>query len=132
MKNIATFWFTFQVNLICFIPFGSASSACCLLKSIAIILRYFLKQKTSRIIISLTSCNFSCYRMFLNHFLLADQKSFFVDQPVNLLFWHLKENIAVCCKLSSNDKQKVWLLPENVDQLNNLIISLVLIDIYSS
>ena len=33
----------FPVNLICCIAFGSASSFCCLLKSIATNLEYFLK-----------------------------------------------------------------------------------------
>ena len=40
MKNTVVFpgWFRFAVKLICCIAFGFISSACCLLKSIAIIL----------------------------------------------------------------------------------------------
>ena len=39
--------FRFPVKLICFIAFGSASSFCCLLKSIAISLQYSLKYRQS-------------------------------------------------------------------------------------
>ena len=39
MKNIVFCgWFRFAVKLICYIAFGSTSSACCLLKSVAIFL----------------------------------------------------------------------------------------------
>ena len=38
MKRIVTSWSRFPVKLICCIAFGSASSAFCLLKSIAIVL----------------------------------------------------------------------------------------------
>ena len=47
MKNIVVFAFGFRARflakLIYCTVFGSASSACCLLKSIAIILKYLLK-----------------------------------------------------------------------------------------
>ena len=35
----------FAVKLICWIAYGSASRACCLLKSIAVILKWSLKQE---------------------------------------------------------------------------------------
>ena len=38
MGNIAALFSRFSVKLICYIAVGSASSACCLLKSIVIIL----------------------------------------------------------------------------------------------
>ena len=48
IKHIVIFAFSsedrFPVKLICCIAYGSALSACCLLKSIAIILWYLLKQ----------------------------------------------------------------------------------------
>ena len=42
VKNIIACCSRFPVKLICYIAFRSESSACCLLKSIAIILQYFL------------------------------------------------------------------------------------------
>ena len=36
MKNITDFFSKLSIKFICFIAFGSASSACCLLKSVAI------------------------------------------------------------------------------------------------
>ena len=43
MKNIIAraLWFRFPVKLICFIAFGSTSSACCLPKSVGIIRQGF-------------------------------------------------------------------------------------------
>ena len=47
MKNIVGFppQSRFPVKLTCCIAFGSASSACSLLKAIAIVLSWFLKQE---------------------------------------------------------------------------------------
>ena len=56
-----------------------------------------------------------CYHMFLNHFLLVDQKSFFHHlQHCNLLFLLLEKKYSVClvrCALSSNDKTKGLFTP---------------------
>ena len=83
---------------------------------------------------------FECYRMFKNHFLQADRKMF-VHQSYHcsLSFLHLEENIdcnlfgMFCFEMI---KQKLYLLPKKLDQLNNLSISfvvvlLLLIGIYS-
>ena len=43
LTNIVDCSSWFPIKWICYIAFGSAPSGCCLLKSIAIILLYFLK-----------------------------------------------------------------------------------------
>ena len=85
---------------------------------------------------------FEWFHMLLNHFILADQKSFF-PSIITLSFFVstvAKQNIA-CNFFDVHHfqmiKQNVYLLSENLDQLSGLYtgfvyISLVLIDIYSS
>ena len=62
--------------------------------------------------------------MFLNHFLLADQKNFVHrSQHCNLLFLRLEDNIS-CDYLNHSHfqtlKRNAYLLLEKLDQLNNL------------
>ena len=83
---------------------------------------------------------FWCYHMFFDNFLLADQKSFFhQSQHCNLLLLQLEEDITFNLfnvHYLRTIKQKVYLLLENLDQLNNLsigfvLILILLIDVYS-
>ena len=70
----------FKVKLISCIVFASASGACCLSKSVAIIL-YFLNKDNlinSQLYYHLLEQlrSFECYHMFLNYCLLLDRKYF--------------------------------------------------------
>ena len=81
---------------------------------------------------------FECYGIFLDHYLLADQKAFFhQSQHCNLLFLQFGEN-----KLSAffgvhylQMIKQLCLLPESLDQLINteigfVFLLLLLIDNY--
>ena len=79
--------------------------------------------------------------MFLNHFLLDDQKNFFPSIITLQAFISQSEENITCDLFDVPNfqmiKQKVYTLPENLDQLSNLNIGfvsaiLVLIDLYSS
>ena len=84
---------------------------------------------------------FESYHMLVNSFLLVNQKSF-VCQPYhyNALFLLLEDNILCVffylCYLQMI-KEKVYLLPENLEQLINLnmglaLVLLLLIDVCSN
>ena len=75
MENIVvpSALFRFPINLTGCIAFESTSSFSCLLKSIAI---------NRDNLVNIQLCNhqlqfLECYHMFLNHFLLVDQKNYF-------------------------------------------------------
>ena len=83
MKYIAACpaWSRFVVKFICSTAFGSESSACCLLKSVATNYNNFWNNSN---LANNQLCNytldqlqsFECFNMFLSHFLLADQNVF--------------------------------------------------------
>ena len=129
IKNIVVFpaLSRFEVKLICCISFRLASSACCLLKYILLLFYNNFWNNYS------PKNNQLC-----NH--LLDLLQFFIFYCCSLLLLQSEENMA-CNFFDVHHlqmiKQKVYLLPENLDQLSGLNISfvyvfLVLIDIYFS
>ena len=58
MKYVVASWARFPVKLICYIDFGSASDACCLLKSFPIILSSINFNSVAKLLCLLST---SCY-----------------------------------------------------------------------
>ena len=123
----------FQKKIICCIAFILASSACCLLKSIAIILNYFLNKDSlaSNQLhnISLTKCNL--WNVVICSYIIfywLIQKVSFINHNLLIFYFYSWKNIFCVCvlfdvRLSQIVKQKVYLLFEHLDQLSNRNIS---------
>ena len=132
----------FQKKIICCIAFILASSACCLLKSIAIILNHFLNKDSlaSNQLhnISLTKCNL--WNVVICSYIIfygLIQKVSFINHNLLIFYFYSWKNIFCVCvlfdvvcvlfdvRLSQIVKQNVYLLLEHLDQLSNRNISFV-------
>ena len=130
-------WFSFNIS-IKFLLFTQIYSY----QFLIILEINMIQLAASFVIISLTSLQFFlCFQMFLNHFLLVDQKTFLHwSKGCNLLFLLLEANFFVSFFYHLHfqmRKQKVCLLSEHLDQFQNLNIGfssllIFLIDVYSS
>ena len=101
--------------------FWISINACCLLKSTAILVNKLVNKNSS------TSCNLlnviKCYLIII-HWLIKKASSI---KRCNLLFLL---RVLLYHPYSQTIKQKVYLLPEHVDQLSNLKINFFSIDTF--
>ena len=117
MKNIFVFpsWSRFPVKFFCRFAFRSASRACCLLKSISIILQCLSIRDS---LVNNYLCNhlpdhsqfFECYHMFLNCFYRLIKKKtqkLSIDHNIVILYTHFWKNI-LCVLSQLHYLQKVY------------------------